>query len=296
MTMSISKSIIFVVEDNCNVLDSLKLFLEMNDFRVFTALNGEDAFNKLHTIKEVPDLILCDIMMPIMNGYEFYKKVAQHPVFAMIPFIFLSAKSEPDDIRLGKLLGVDDYITKPFNEEDLLASIRGKISRNKRNIVISKQFEEKVDATSISLNKFVTQWTKQQNYLLYVVWDDIFGPHLVLNYPENPPDSLNMQKIGEQLFSSASALYGYDKINEPQGISLKISNIGLDCYIYFDRLDDKQARGGVRIFMLGFITSVISYLQSLRIRNLFEEIAQKIQKNVLWQPKTYWEKIIEMMS
>jgi DNA-binding NarL/FixJ family response regulator len=74
-------------------------------------------------------LIIADIMMPEMNGYQFYQRVRQSQERLLIPFIFLSAKGEAEDIRFGKELGVDDYLMKPVRPEDLIATILGKLKR-----------------------------------------------------------------------------------------------------------------------------------------------------------------------
>jgi DNA-binding response OmpR family regulator len=92
------------------------------------------------SLDHLPDLILADIMMPLMDGFTFYERVVSNPYLNHIPFIFLTAKSSGDDIRQGKELGVDDYLTKPFAPEDLLASIRGKLKRVKQRRTLAWQF------------------------------------------------------------------------------------------------------------------------------------------------------------
>jgi DNA-binding response OmpR family regulator len=77
----------------------------------------------------VPALIIADIMMPGMNGYQLYQRVRDNPEWVLVPFIFLTAKAGVEDIRYGKELGVDDYLTKPIEPEDLIAAVRGRLSR-----------------------------------------------------------------------------------------------------------------------------------------------------------------------
>lgn len=119
---------ILIVEDNASLLEGLKDLLESTGYHVVSAENGIEALDVLEdNIK--PDLIISDIMMPRMDGYEFQARVRDKPDLIRVPFIFLTAKGGKDDIRLGKDLGVDDYITKPFDEEDLLVAVRSKLSR-----------------------------------------------------------------------------------------------------------------------------------------------------------------------
>jgi len=132
--------LILVVDDNTEFLNGIKLTLEMEGYKVWTAMNGEEALEQLRAIflkqddhkdvdAQLPDLILADIMMPVMDGYEFYEHVHNNPYLHRIPFIFLTAKGEAEDIRHGKELGSDDYLPKMSSPEDILATIRGKLRR-----------------------------------------------------------------------------------------------------------------------------------------------------------------------
>lgn len=121
------KPIILVVEDNLTLLEGLKDLLEIAGYRVATAVNGREALELLNEI--TPDLIISDIMMPRIDGYEFQSKVRERTELLGVPFIYLTARGGKSDIRLGKELGADDYITKPFDEEDLLVAVRSKLSR-----------------------------------------------------------------------------------------------------------------------------------------------------------------------
>ncbi|NIS81816.1 MAG: response regulator [Anaerolineales bacterium] len=121
------KPMILVVEDNLTLLEGLKDLLEIAGYRVTTAENGREALKLLNEM--TPDLIISDIMMPRIDGYEFQAKVRQRSELLGVPFIFLTARGGKADIRLGKELGADDYITKPFDEEDLLVAVRSKLSR-----------------------------------------------------------------------------------------------------------------------------------------------------------------------
>ncbi len=121
------KEMILVVEDNPDMTSALKLALEMEGYQVLTAADGLEALRILERV--TPDLILADIMMPRMDGYELYQATHQDERWLSIPFIFLTAKTDKEDIRLGKEMGADDYLVKPVEKEDLIAAIRGKLKR-----------------------------------------------------------------------------------------------------------------------------------------------------------------------
>lgn len=118
---------ILVLDDNCDFLTNIELILEMEGYKVVSACSGSEALTLLDQTK--PDLIISDIMMPEMDGYEFYQHVRQNPELLTIPFIFLSAKGEKEDIRFGKRLGVDEYLTKPLEPKDLLIAVEAKLRR-----------------------------------------------------------------------------------------------------------------------------------------------------------------------
>jgi two-component system alkaline phosphatase synthesis response regulator PhoP len=121
------KDMILVVEDNPDMTAALKMALEMEGYQVLTATDGVEALRILERV--TPDLIVADIMMPHMNGYELYEATHQDEKWLSIPFIFLTAKTDKEDIRLGKEMGADDYLIKPVDKEDLIAAIRGKLKR-----------------------------------------------------------------------------------------------------------------------------------------------------------------------
>lgn len=144
------KALIMVVDDNREYVEGIKLTLHMNGYKVWQAENGRQALNKLKAVflgrdgqglglARLPDIILADIMMPVMDGYDFYENVRANPYLNHIPFIFLTAKDRDIDIRYGKELGSDDYLSKTSPPEDLLASIRGKLDRVKQQRLLATQ-------------------------------------------------------------------------------------------------------------------------------------------------------------
>jgi len=118
---------ILIVEDDLSVRSAIEDMLQVNGFRVRGAANGFEALALMR--EEPPDLILADIIMPEMNGYQLFSRVREKAAWLWIPFIFLTAKDDAGDVRYGRELGVDDYIKKPFEPEDLLAVVRGKLGR-----------------------------------------------------------------------------------------------------------------------------------------------------------------------
>lgn len=125
-----TEGLILVVDDQPNLREYVKQVLSLAGHQVLIARNGVEALDILES--QPVDLILADIAMPRMNGYQLHERVMANPRWVMIPFVFLTARAQDSDIRYAKELGVDDYLTKPFNREDLLSIVRGKLRRARR--------------------------------------------------------------------------------------------------------------------------------------------------------------------
>jgi Response regulators consisting of a CheY-like receiver domain and a winged-helix DNA-binding domain len=108
---------ILVVEDHEPLLNAIRMVLQRAGYTVLTATDGQKGLEVMERVR--PDLIVADIMMPNMDGYEFYHAVRARPDGLTIPFIFLTARTTREDILRGKSMGAEDYLTKPFDPEDL---------------------------------------------------------------------------------------------------------------------------------------------------------------------------------
>jgi signal transduction histidine kinase len=129
---------ILLVDDDANMRDTLREMLEQAGFTVLTASDGIHALAELET--SIPDLVISDINMPRMDGHQLYEAVRAREQWAQLPFIFVSGLGERGEIRHGKLLGVDDYLVKPLDEEDLVVAVRGTLERHAR-VKKGSQFE-----------------------------------------------------------------------------------------------------------------------------------------------------------
>ncbi|APZ45469.1 transcriptional regulator [Polaribacter reichenbachii] len=118
---------ILLIEDDAVLRENTSELLELSNYTVFTASDGKKGV-ALASEKN-PDIIVCDIMMPELDGYGVLENLSKNVKTKYIPFIFLSAKTERKDVRKGMDLGADDYITKPFNEEELISAIESRIAK-----------------------------------------------------------------------------------------------------------------------------------------------------------------------
>jgi CRP-like cAMP-binding protein len=131
---------ILLIEDNKEMRENTAEILELANYRVSTASNGKEGVEKAQ--KEKPELIICDIMMPVFDGYGVLHLLSKNEATSSIPFIFLTAKAERTDMRKGMEMGADDYVTKPFDELELLNAIE---SRFRKADMLKKEFSKNID-------------------------------------------------------------------------------------------------------------------------------------------------------
>lgn len=118
---------VLLIEDNDEIRENTAEILELANYKVDTAANGKIGVEK--ALEWVPDLIICDIMMPVLDGYGVLHLLHKNETLKNVPFIFLTAKSERGDFRKGMEMGADDYITKPFSDIELLTAIESRLNK-----------------------------------------------------------------------------------------------------------------------------------------------------------------------
>ncbi|WP_317044057.1 response regulator [Hymenobacter amundsenii] len=118
---------ILLIEDDAFIRENTAELLTLTGYTVRTAVNGKTGVE--NALADRPDLVICDIMMPVLDGFGVLHIFNQNPQLAGVPFIFLTAKTERADQRRGMELGADDYLTKPFSENELLSAVSGRLDR-----------------------------------------------------------------------------------------------------------------------------------------------------------------------
>lgn len=121
---------LLLIDDDPNLVLLVKDYLELRGYTVITAKNGRDALKVLE--KDIPKLIICDVMMPEMDGYAFVKKVRENPQTNWLPILFLSAKGQIQDRVAGLSKGADVYMVKPFEPDELVAQIEASLNQSLR--------------------------------------------------------------------------------------------------------------------------------------------------------------------
>ena len=174
---------ILIIEDEEAVRENILDLLEAENFETIAAANGRIGVHL--AISEVPDLILCDMMMPELDGYGVLTALRQDPSTATIPFIFLTAKSAKSDFRQGMNMGADDYITKPFTRAELLSAIINRLEKHatlKRYLspqTVINNLSPKMQLLEISLHRAINQHNFEEFEIYYQPIVDIASSKIV---------------------------------------------------------------------------------------------------------------------
>lgn len=139
---------ILIIEDNEDVRENISEILMLSNYNVLVADNGKKGLELARSTR--PDLILCDIMMPELDGYAVIRAIGNNSELAGVPFIFLTAKTEKEDFRTGMDLGADDYLTKPFTGDDLLKVVEARL---KKREMVKKKYARSIEG----LNEFILE-------------------------------------------------------------------------------------------------------------------------------------------
>tara|TARA_B100001769_G_scaffold187233_1_gene148456 strand:+ start:1256 stop:1891 length:636 start_codon:yes stop_codon:yes gene_type:complete len=146
---------VLIIEDEKNIRETIKEILELNDYEIAIAENGLIGIAKALQFK--PDLIVCDVMMPEMDGFDTLKNIRAINEISNTPFVFLTAKTETRDFREGMNSGADDFLNKPFNTQELLEVIQLRISKSNQAKELFVQeinnLKEEVENLQNSINK-----------------------------------------------------------------------------------------------------------------------------------------------
>jgi FixJ family two-component response regulator len=135
---------VVLVEDEKKLRESMVEILEIFNYDVHSCEDGESGVRTI--LEQKPDVVICDIKMPRLTGYDVLSRIRNEKELVLTPFIFISAKAEVSDVRAGMNLGADDYITKPFKHLDLLKAIESRLNRR-------KDFDLLENSSSVKLNK-----------------------------------------------------------------------------------------------------------------------------------------------
>jgi DNA-binding response OmpR family regulator len=142
---------ILIIEDDPLILDSITEALDLEELDYRTATDGLSGLNV--ALQNLPSVVVCDVMLPELNGYDVLAGLRSNPSTAQIPFIFLTGRDARDDLRRGMDLGADDYLTKPFTLRELKTSIRTQLAKQKRNQSSVDEVQQQADRLQLEVKE-----------------------------------------------------------------------------------------------------------------------------------------------
>lgn len=217
---------VLIIEDNTDIRENIAEILELADFEAVTSANGKEGVEM--ALAEKPDLIICDIMMPELDGYGVLHILSKKEATAHIPFIFLTAKAERSDMRKGMNLGADDYLTKPFDDTELLDAVEVRL---RKSDLLKKEYESDAhglhsfisDANSLHQLPTVDTQQKTRRYkkksTVYQAGETPFNLYFVAN---GKVKALRMNEDGKELITGIygqGEYFGYEALLKNQEYS-----------------------------------------------------------------------------
>ena len=210
---------ILLVEDNFEIRENTSEILELANYQVTTAANGKEGFEK--AILNPPDIIICDIMMPVLDGYGLLHLLKKNEDLKNIPFVFLTAKSERSDQRKGMEMGADDFITKPFTDVELMNAIESILTRLKsraeqNSTIHLANFLDEVKGTesleNLTTLTHVNHYKKKQN-----IYKEGSQPHSLFYLETGKVRTYKINDAGKELtigLYDSGDFFGYNALLE----------------------------------------------------------------------------------
>ena len=212
---------ILLIEDNKDMRENTAEILQLADYDVTTAKNGKEGVELAQKI--LPDLIICDIMMPVLDGYGVLHALSKSPATYGIPFIFLTAKAERNEMRKGMEMGADDYLTKPFDDIELLNAVEVRL---KKMDALKKDFSKDLEGVSDFLRSAkgmedLKKLTADQDVKTYkkkeIVYKEGAYPHGLFFISKGKVKTYKSHDIGRDLILSIFSdgdFFGYQALLE----------------------------------------------------------------------------------
>lgn len=284
-------STIMVIEDNAAIRGNVVEILEMAGYIVLSADNGKTGVDLI--FEQTPDVILCDIMMPELDGYGVLYLLNKNPVTSHIPFIFLTAKAEHIDLRKGMEMGADDYLTKPFDHIELLNAVESRLKKKEQQQQFySKSLEEltklisKVDGLAELAGIIQGRRTRpvKKNQVVYYEGDKSQGLYLVVS---GRIKAIRQAEDGRELMTGIYAADEYVGINaalsgSPYTDTATAMEDSLLCHIPQGQIDDLLGKyPNVAQKFIKILANDIREKEELLVQLTYHSVRKKMSEALL---------------
>lgn len=283
---------VLLIEDDAVLRENTAELLELSNFEVITASNGKFGVD---IAKNSPfDIVVCDIMMPELDGYGVLETLAKNEITKYIPFIFLSAKTERKDIRKGMDLGADDYITKPFNEEELISAIESRLAKAAilKDIRDEPKENALTDRTEIrTLNDLKNFFDDNGETSNYTKGDMIYneGSHSNFIYliKKGVVKNHKFDEDGKELITSIQKeddLFGYSSFTQNipyQESATAIENSELVCISKYKVKDILNNNHKLTLELIQLLTDDLSSIKEQLLQMAYSSVQKKTAATIL---------------
>lgn len=277
---------VLIIEDNEPIRENLCEILELADYETHAASDGKEGIQLAYQVK--PDLILCDVMMPKLDGFGVLKILKENKNTTDIPFIFLTAKGEKEDFRKGMTLGADDYIPKPFDDVELLETVKYRIERSKRQAkgmssikksdkTIAEELRNAIpqaESKNINVKEYLFKQDTNPNWLYYI------EAGLIKLYHTNEyGKEIIFQIVGPGTY------IGFEEIVSDHKYQLSAVCLNDAIVKYYPRNNVEALILEYPSYMVYFSTATIAKYQSSidRISDMaYDSVRQKVAKSLLY--------------
>jgi len=290
---------ILLIEDNREVRENTAEILELAGYKVTTAADGKKGIEEVG--KSKPDLIICDIMMPVLDGYGVLHMLSRQAETANIPFIFLTAKTERSDVRKGMEMGADDYITKPFDKIELLNAVE---SRLKKSESIKKEYVKDIEGLTAFIGDIagkdaVRKFTDDKKIKAYKKKENIYRegdyPHGMYYVNRGKVKIFKIHDYGKELITALlkdGDFFGYTSLLEEKDY-IENAQVMEDAEItfipreeFFNLVYNNQA---VSKKFLHMITNNVIEQQDRLVALAYSSVRKRVAEALLLLQKKYQE-------
>lgn len=291
---------ILLIEDNDDIRNNTSEILELSNYNVIVARNGKIGVEK--ALQEKPDLIICDIMMPVLDGFGVLHAIHKNEAIKNTPFIFLTAKTERNDFRKGMDMGADDYLTKPFTGTELLNAVDSRLKKNEslKQVIASglegmKQLMEaagtKTSLQSLSEGRPVNKYKRKQ-----VIYSEGNHPSVLFYVVKGKVKTCRTNEDGKELVTnlfSPGDFFGYTTLLEgttykDTAKAMEETELAIIPKEEFDELVNKNP--GVTKKLIQLLVKNISEKEDNLLNLAYNSLRKKVAEALVLLDKKYNEK------
>jgi CRP-like cAMP-binding protein len=278
-------STILIIEDNQDIRENISELLNLSGYETIEAEDGNEGVKQ--ALEHLPDLILCDIMMPKLDGYGVLHILARHDETLRIPFIYLTAKTDKLDVRKGMTLGADDYITKPYDESDLLTAIENRLKKSQNQMV---HVAKRGDVNSMFDNKLVRSYSAKD-----IIYREGDTPSYVYYINSGKVKIQKMNKEGKEVIfelCNSGDFFGYWSVLE-QGNQSDTAETIEDTELWLIPIDDfnRQLEENLEVAskFLKLLSKNLLIKEHKILEMAYESVRKRIANALIEMCNTYGE-------